>query len=94
MGKVHRGIHEPLEEAANAILRESLRGVTSMSAKRDILTPWKEQDRRAHEVYNANGFPEPTFQGQYSRVLNRDYPHLNASESFPRPRIRKGDWEI
>lgn len=45
------GVHEALEAEADRLLHESLRGVTSHSAKSDILTTWKEWSRRNREVY-------------------------------------------
>jgi hypothetical protein len=73
------GIHPELEDEANRIIRESLRGVTARSAKSDILTPWKEQDRRSREVYNANGIAEPTSRmGMFHRAWNPARPELNS----------------
>lgn len=75
------GIHPELEDEANRIIRESLKGVTARSAKSDILTPWKEQDRRSREVYNANGVADPsTRMGMFHRAWNPARPDLNSRD--------------
>lgn len=48
---MHFGRHAALEDAADALIKESLKGVYSHSAKSDILTPWKDQDRHRREIY-------------------------------------------
>jgi len=82
------GIHPELEAEADRIIRESLRGVTARSEKSDILTPWKEQDRRSREVYNTNGVAEATTrQGMFHRSWNPARPELNSVDgSAARPR--------
>lgn len=81
MGQLHSGIHVQLEEAATELLRKSLEGVTSMSAKADILTPWKEMDRRRREVYTESGTPDGALRrGMYHRAWNSRSPHLNSVE--------------
>lgn len=83
---VRSGIHLPLEREADRLLMESLRGVTSQEAKKDILTPWKEQDRRSREVYNSNGFADAHVRrGMYHRVANTARPQLNSREGISRP---------
>jgi hypothetical protein len=73
------GIHPELEDEANRIIRESLKGVTKRSEKSDVLTPWKEQDRRGREVYNTTGVAEPTMrQGMFHRAWNPARPELNS----------------
>lgn len=79
MGQLHFGIHQQLEDAATELIRKSLEGVTSMSAKSDILTPWKEQDRRRREVYTESGVPDGALRrGMYHRAWNSRRPHLNS----------------
>lgn len=76
---VRSGIHPELEAEADRIIKESLVGVTRRSEKSDILTPWKEQDRRSREVYNATGVAEPTTRrGIFHRAWNPASPHLNS----------------
>lgn len=73
------GIHPELEAEADRLIRDSLRGVTARSEKSDILTPWKEQDRKSREVYNATGFAEATTrQGMFHRSWNPARPELNS----------------
>lgn len=73
------GIHPELEAEADRIIRESLKGVTARSEKSDILTPWKEQDRRSREVYNTTGVAEATLrQGMFHRSWNPARPELNS----------------
>lgn len=83
MDKVHCGIHPALEQAANELIFGSIKGVTSQSAKADILTPWKEQDRRNREVFVSDGVPEAmTRRGMYHRVANKAKPYLNSREGI------------
>lgn len=77
------GTHKPLEEVANEILRQSLSGITAHSEKKDILTPWKDQDRRRREVYTSTGTPDGALRrGNFHRSLNPSAPHLNSAEGF------------
>ena len=81
------GIHRPLEDEANRLIRESLKGVTKHSDKLDILTPWKERYRSAHETYVASGTPEPaTRRGMFHRTVNSARPELNSREGVARAR--------
>lgn len=80
VGRMHFGVHAALEAAADEILSEHL-GPLPASEKKDILTPWKERDRRKHEVYTREGTPRATFQGNYHRALNTAMPHLNNREA-------------
>lgn len=88
MDKVHYGIHPTLEQAANELIFGSLKGITSQREKSDILTPWKEQDRRNREVLAASGCPDPAIRrGMYHRAANKARPHLNSREGkFPAQR--------
>lgn len=82
-GIIRYGVHAPLEAAANELIRQSLEGVTSMAAKSDILTPWKEQDRRRREVYTADGVPDESIRrGLYGRVANTRQTHLNSRDGI------------
>lgn len=87
MGQLHSGVHQQLDDAATELIRKSLEGVTSMSAKSDILTPWKDQDRKRREVYSAEGVPDGALRrGMYHRAWNSMYPHLNSPDGVARPR--------
>jgi hypothetical protein len=78
--RIRRGVHLPLEEEANRIIKESLAGATR-NDKSDILTPWKLQDRLNHEVYVASGTPEAHLRkGRFGRVYNPRNPHLNSQD--------------
>lgn len=79
MGFIKHGVHRELEAAADEMIRQSLVGVTSMEAKRDILTPWKEKDRRDREVYSSTGVPDSSYRsGMYHRAWNPRDAHLNS----------------
>jgi hypothetical protein len=81
MGQLHSGVHPTLDDAATELIRESLEGVTSMTEKSDILTPWKEMDRRRREVYTEAGAPDAASRrGMYHRAWNSTHPHLNSVE--------------
>lgn len=70
-----------LEDAANAIIFGHLAKITRHQDKADVLTPWKEQDRRRREVYVSGGTPDPaTRKGQLSRVRNERDWHLNSND--------------
>ena len=85
MSGVHHGIHPVLEAAANELIFGSLRGVTSQAAKSDILTPWKEHDRRAREVMSSSGTVDPQVRrGMYHRAANTAAPHLNSRDGHYR----------
>lgn len=81
MPPLRRGVHPQLEAAADEMIRESLKGVTSHRAKSDILTPWKQQERYRREVYVESGTPEPTTRrGMFNRVANTGRPQLNSRD--------------
>lgn len=85
------GLHKPLEDLANEMLRVSLSGVTAHSAKSDILTPWKEQDRRRREVYTTAGTPDASLRrGDFHRGINTSAPHLNSVEGCKPPKMDRG----
>ncbi len=84
---MRHGIHVHLEEQANRIIRESLVGVTRHSEKSDILTPWKEQERRRREVFNTAGVADAAVrQGIFHRASNPARPELNSRDGAARPR--------
>ena len=89
MSKVHFGVHAALEAAANELIFGSLKGVTSQKEKSDILTPWKEYDRRSREVLSSTGTVDPNVRrGMYHRAANVAAPHLNSREGhYPPSRI-------
>jgi hypothetical protein len=81
--RLRYGTCRELEQQADDLIAESLRGVTSREAKSDILTPWKEQDRHDHEVYPATGFADPAVRrGLFGRAWNSKYPHLNSRDGY------------
>lgn len=91
MPPIRRGVHGPLEDEANRLIRESLQGVTKHSAKSDILTPWKEADRHRREIYISSGTPDPaTRKGIFHRALNTTRPELNSRDGIARARHGMG----
>jgi len=83
MGFIRYGAHKPLDDAATEIIRKSLEGVTKYSEKADILTPWKEQDRRNREVYTEAGVPDASMRkGMFHRVHNPERPDLNSRDGI------------
>lgn len=86
MARMRYGVNRQLEEQADAILRQSLRGVTAHAEKKDILTPWKQQDRVSREVYVASGIPDPAIRrGIFGRAYNPVQRHLNSREGVAPP---------
>lgn len=95
---VRCGVHYQLEREADRIIYESIKDETSQSAKRDILTPWKEQDRRSREIHAVDGVVDPAVRkGIYHRVANARQPYLNSCDGSVRPtrggRIMRDDWD-
>lgn len=87
MAPLRRGVHRPLEEEANRLIRESLKGVTKYSEKSDILTPWKEAERHRREVYPASGVPDAALRkGMFHRRANPARPELNSRDGLARSR--------
>ncbi len=65
------GVDYTLEEAADQMLAESRRGVTSMSAKTDYLSKEQLALRQSKEVMNRQGVSESAFMsGMYRRAFN------------------------
>lgn len=86
MAIARRGVHLQLEAEANRLLRESLEGVTKHSEKADLLTPWKERERRRREVYTTSGTPDASIRrGIFHRALNPSRPHLNSRDGIAPP---------
>lgn len=78
--RLHRGVHAELEGEADRILHSHLSKIASPSEKADILTPWKEQDRRRREVYVSEGTPDSANRtGMFHRALNSKHSHLNSA---------------
>ena len=76
------GVHKPLEDAANEFLRQHLSKITRHQDKSDILTPWKEQDRRSRELYVSSGTPDPALRrGMFHREWNNKHDHLNSVQA-------------
>jgi hypothetical protein len=83
--RLRNGVCVALEEAADALLREDLKGVPP--AQHDVLTPWKERSRRSHELYVASGVPDAAIRsGIYHRAINTARPELNSREGVARAR--------
>ena len=86
MARMRYGVAKALEEEADALLKRSLAGVTSHEAKSDILTPWKEQERRRREVFVTSGTPDPAIRrGMYRRAMNPLQTHLNSRDGIAPP---------
>lgn len=86
MAKMRSGVHYLLEEEANRLLRDSMRGITKHADKSDLLTPWKEAERHRREVYPTDGVPDASLRrGMFHRVANPDKPHLNSREGVAPP---------
>lgn len=84
------GVHAPLEDEATRLIMASLKGVTSMSAKSDILTPWKEQNRHDREVLVSSGMPDAAIRmGMFHRKWNSHQQHLNSRDGITAGRQRE-----
>lgn len=90
--RLRHGVCRELEDQADALIRESLKGVTSRTAKSDILTEWKQQDRWNHEVYSGLGVADPAVRrGIFGRAWNPKHPHLNSRDGhYPVRRAQDG----
>lgn len=85
--RLRHGVHAALEEAANELIRDSLKTVKKRADKSDILTPWKEKDRKSREVYTSSGQADGSLRrGMYHRAWNPAHPHLNARDGQLRGR--------
>lgn len=82
---IRRGVHKPLEDAADALIKQALSTVTRHADKADILTPWKEQERKRKEVMVPSGTPDPSVRsGIFHRALNPEQGHLNSRQGSVR----------
>jgi hypothetical protein len=92
--RVKQGVHEQLEAAADEILFGSLKGVTSREAKSDILTPWKEKNRKSREILSKTGHPidGSVRRGMYHRKYNPVQTHLNSYDGPTRPVKFDSNW--
>jgi hypothetical protein len=87
MGRLMYGINHALDDEATALIKASLEGVTRNADKSDILTPWKEKDRKDREVYTDSGTPDPAFRkGMFRRAWNSRDSHLNSRDGHVRGR--------
>lgn len=85
--RLRYGVHAALDDAATELIRQSLKNVTSREAKSDILTPWKEKDRKTREVYTSSGQADGSLRrGMFHRAWNPAHPHLNARDGQLRAR--------
>lgn len=81
MGRMKYGVDRTLEEEADRLLRRSIKDVTSYAEKKDILTPWKAEDRRRREVLIPSGSPDPSLRaGNFSRRANTRQTWLNSRD--------------
>lgn len=82
--RMRYGVHRVLEDAADAIIYAEVRKIKRHS-ENDILTPWKEKDRRRHEIYVPGGVPDAANRlGIYHRSTNPGRPELNSREGVAR----------
>jgi len=82
--RMRYGVHRPLEDAADEIIYAEVRKIKRHS-ENDILTPWKEKDRRRHEIYVPGGVPDSANRlGIYHRATNPGRPEMNSREGVSR----------
>ena len=80
---IRRGVHKELEEMADSLIFAVTSKTTKHSEKSDVLTPWKEIDRRKREVYTSEGTPDGSLRkGIFGRSLNPAAHHLNSVEAM------------
>jgi hypothetical protein len=81
--RLRHGVCHQLEDEADRILCEALRGITSREAKSDILTPWKLEDRTNREVLTSTGVADPAVRsGMFRKAWNPKHSHLNSREGY------------
>lgn len=92
---VRHGTNHLLEEKATALILASLDGVTNREHKADIMTPWKERDRKRKEILTTSGAQvDPSVRrGQYSKAYNPDKPQLNSRDCPTRPMRMSSSWD-
>lgn len=79
--RLRNGVCHVLEDEADRLIAESLKGVTSRDAKSDILTPWKLEDRQNREILTSTGYADPAVrQGMFRRAWNPKHSHLNSRD--------------
>lgn len=93
--RVKSGIHEQLEAEADALIFGSLKDVTSREEKSDILTPWKEKNRKSREILSRTGHPidGALRRGMFHRKYNPIQTHLNSYDGPTRPVKMDSNWE-
>lgn len=93
--RIKSGIHEQLEAEADALIFGSLKDVTSREEKSDILTPWKEKNRKSREILSRTGHPidGALRRGMYHRAYNSRQTHLNSYDCPSRPVKMDSDWD-
>jgi len=94
--RVKYGIHEPLEAIADALIFGSLKDVTSREEKSDVLTPWKEKNRKSREILSSSGHPidGALRRGMYHRAYNPVQKHLNSYDGTgSRPIKMSSSWD-
>lgn len=94
--RVKSGIHEQLEAEADALIFGSLKDVTSREEKSDILTPWKEKNRKSREILSRSGHPidGALRRGMYHRAYNPVQTHLNSYDGTgSRPIKMSASWD-
>lgn len=91
-GIIRTGRHSPLEDVADEMLRVQLSAITRNADKSDVLTPWKENDRRSKEVYVPSGTPDGSLRrGIFSRAgvtSDSGLGHLSSVEGQRAPKYR------
>lgn len=81
--RLRHGVCRQLEDIADQLIADSLKGVTSRTAKSDILTRWKEEDRAKREILTSTGYADPAVRrGMFRRAWNSRHPHLNSRDGF------------
>jgi hypothetical protein len=93
--RVRSGIHEQLEAEADALIFGSLKDVTSREEKSDILTPWKEKNRKSREILSRSGHPidGALRRGMFHRTYNPVQTHLNSYDGPTRPVKLDSNWD-
>ena len=87
--RIRNGVDLDLEAEANAILRQSFLDNPDPEAKALILTEYMLQNRLKREVFVPGGTPDGAVRkGSFHRAINRQHPHLNATEGVARPQHR------
>lgn len=81
--RLRNGTCRALEDIADALIAQSLAGVTSRTAKSDILTKWKEEDRARREILTSTGYADPAVRkGMFRKAWNSRHSHLNSRDGY------------